>query len=94
VVGAVAFRKVALNCRPWVRSLTQTLEPLPQFCQHSRQTRRHELSDALRLRGFEDGKRSSGTTEVEQATAAGGDVLVMLPITHISTALAPLMAWS
>ena len=28
VVGAVAFRKVALNCRPWVRSLTQTPEPL------------------------------------------------------------------
>ena len=28
VVGAVAFRKVALNCRPWVRSLTQLPEPL------------------------------------------------------------------
>src|SRR3712207_2602973 len=28
VVGAVAFRKEALNCRPWGRSLTHTPEPL------------------------------------------------------------------
>src|SRR3954452_6006157 len=28
VVGAVALRKEALNCRPWVRSLTHTPEPL------------------------------------------------------------------
>src|SRR4051794_32759224 len=28
VVGAVAFRKAALNCRPWVRSLTQDPEAL------------------------------------------------------------------
>src|SRR5918998_1872783 len=28
VVGAAAFRKAALNCRPWVRSLIQTPEAL------------------------------------------------------------------
>ena len=31
VVGGLAFRKAALNCRPWVRSLTQ----LPLICTHS-----------------------------------------------------------
>ena len=30
-VGGVAFRNVALNCRPWVRSLTQ----VPLICTHS-----------------------------------------------------------
>ena len=31
VVGAVALRKAALNCRPWVRSLTQTPAPLDEL---------------------------------------------------------------
>jgi hypothetical protein len=35
------------------------------------------VSGALRLRGLEDGERDGGTTEVEQATSAGGDVLVV-----------------
>ena len=48
-----------------------------RFCQHSRQTRRHELQDEFRLRCFEDCERSSGMAEVKQATAAGGDMLVV-----------------
>jgi hypothetical protein len=35
------------------------------------------VDDASRLRSLEDSERGGGTTEVEQATAAGGDVLVM-----------------
>src|SRR3954447_20583880 len=34
VVGGLAFRKAALNCRPWVRSLTQ----VPLICTHSPDT--------------------------------------------------------
>src|SRR3954451_8113273 len=36
------------------------------------------MNNALRLRGLEDGERGSGTPEVEQATAAGGDGLVVV----------------
>jgi hypothetical protein len=35
------------------------------------------LDDELRLRCPEDGERSGGTTEMKQATAVGGDVLVV-----------------
>lgn len=47
------------------------------FCQHSRQTWRHELDGEVRLCCFEDCERSSGTTEMKQASAVGGDVLAV-----------------
>ena len=50
------------------------------FYQHSCQTRRREMQGELRLRGLHDRKRSRGATEVEQATAVGGDVLVVASV--------------
>jgi hypothetical protein len=35
------------------------------------------VDDTSRLCSLKDSQRSGGTTEVEQATAAGGDVLIM-----------------
>jgi hypothetical protein len=48
-----------------------------RFCQHSRQTWRQEMGGELRLRCPEDGEGSGGTTEMKQAAAVGGDVLVV-----------------
>src|SRR4051794_26346952 len=47
------------------------------FCQHSCQTRRREVKAEFSLRCFENSEHTAGTTEVKQATAAGGDVLVV-----------------
>ena len=38
------------------------------------------MQGELRLRGLHDRKRSRGATEVEQATAVGGDVLVVASV--------------
>src|SRR5215212_6409334 len=38
------------------------------------------MQGELRLRGLHDHKRSRGATEVEQATAVGGDVLVVASV--------------
>jgi hypothetical protein len=51
---------------------------LQRFCQRSRQTWRHELGGELRLRCLDDGEHSGDTTEMKQATAVGGDVLVVV----------------
>ena len=48
-----------------------------RFCQRSRQTWRRKLEDEFRLRGLKDSERSGGTTEVEQAAAVGGNMLVV-----------------
>ena len=47
------------------------------FCQISCQTRRREVEAKFSLRRFEKSERAGGTTEVKQATAAGGDILVV-----------------
>ena len=47
------------------------------FCQNSCQTRRREVKAEFSLRRFENSKHTAGTPEVKQATAAGGDVLVV-----------------
>ena len=47
------------------------------FCQNSRQTRRREVKAEFSLRCFENSEHTVGTTQVKQATAAGGDVLVV-----------------
>src|SRR3954471_21605620 len=49
----------------------------PRFCQHSCQTRRREVKVEFSLRCFENSEHTAGTTQVKQATAAGGDVLVV-----------------
>src|SRR3954469_1834631 len=48
-----------------------------RFCQHSCQTRRREVKAEFSLRRFENSEHTAGTTQVKQATAAGGDVLVV-----------------
>ena len=48
-----------------------------RFCQISCQTRRREVKAKFSLRRFENSERAGGTTEVKQATAAGGDILVV-----------------
>lgn len=48
-----------------------------RFCQHSRQTWCDELAEKFRLRCSEDGERSGGTTEMKQAAAVGGNMLVV-----------------
>jgi hypothetical protein len=35
------------------------------------------MHGTLRLRGHENGERDGGTTEVKQATTAGGDILIV-----------------
>src|SRR3954452_17838867 len=47
------------------------------FCQHSCQTRRREVKAEFSLRRLENSEHTAGTTEVKQAAAAGGDVLVV-----------------
>ena len=48
-----------------------------RFCQNSCQTRRREVKAEFSLRCFENSEHTAGTTQVKQATAAGGDVLVV-----------------
>src|ERR671916_2120983 len=48
------------------------------FCQRSRQTWRTETNSSFSLRGLEDCERTGGTTEMKQATAAGGDMLIVV----------------
>src|SRR3954466_123505 len=49
-----------------------------RFCQNSRQTRRREVKAEFSLRCFENSEHTASTTQVKQATAAGGDVLVVV----------------
>jgi hypothetical protein len=61
--------------------LTNELTAINQyfrFCQRSRQIWRHELDGELSRRCLDDGKRSGDMTEMKQATAVGGDVLVVV----------------
>src|SRR5918998_777380 len=48
------------------------------FCQRSRQTWRTETNSSFSLRGLEDCERTGGTTEMKQATAAGGSMLIVV----------------
>ena len=48
------------------------------FCQNSCQTRRREVKAEFSLRCFENSEHTAGTTQVKQATAAGGDVLIVV----------------
>ncbi len=48
-----------------------------RFCQNSCQTQRREMKAEFSLRRFDNGEHTGGTAKVEQATAAGRDVLVV-----------------
>src|SRR3954447_3720929 len=50
---------------------------LIRICQRSRRTRRREVNAEFCLRRLENGERTGGATEVNEATAAGGNMLVV-----------------
>jgi hypothetical protein len=75
-IGRYNRRAVCRRCSFADRALSKP-EPVSGICQRLRPTWQREVKVGFCLRRLENGEHAGGTTEVKQATALGGDVLVV-----------------